>query len=394
MVSHRMLYVGLAALLPLTSCQDPAGPCDRPNACEIHGVDLFISDLEVVATQFDSIDGLGVVRPDTVEIKSVVRNRGDSISEPTMLVLDYTDAYEDSVLIPPLRPGEAHVERTRLATWTGGWRFHLASTGHDIESVTGKLLITDADSTNNRVVSAQVHVAIAVLEVTLALADTDVWVGESVAARLAISNQSKHGGFPPTAVGFALRTLPPLRDIAGVTTFGMHDLPEIPPSSRYEEDLFLTVPSRAAWQYVAHDYVIHPVLADAGTGDTGPVGLPWLPGVATITLHPDYRACEPVLLVPDTLVWAPYVCNVPAPIYVFELQVRAGHGYGIEQPDPDNPGATIYTLDGLKWGNVYEGMLLQFAEPGTYWVSDWLGRKFDIPSARSMRLREWPNSSP
>ena len=405
MVSHRTLYVGLATLLPLTSCQDPAGPCDRPNACEVPGVDLLISELELVAEQFDSVDGLGVVRADTVEIRSVVRNRGDSTSEATTLVLRYTHAGnpaaplagEDSVQIPPLRPGESHLERTRLATWPSAWGYLLAATNTDTVSVAAKLLITDTDSTNNEVVSARAHVAIALLEVTLAPADTDLWVGEPVAARLTIANRSRHGHFAPTAIGFSLRTLPPLRDLAGLTTttFGMHDVPAVAPSSQYEEDLVLTVPSRAAWQYVAHDWVIHPVLAAAGTGDTFPA-LPWLPGVATITLHPDYRACEPALLIPDTLVWAPYVCDVPEPMYVFELQVRADHMYGIEQPDPYNPGATIYTPDGLKWGDVYEGMLLQFAEPGTYWVGDFLGRWYDIPSARSMRLREWsiePSSS-
>ena len=401
MVSHRTLYVGLATLLPLTSCQDPAGPCDRPNACEVPGVDLLISELELVAEQFDSVDGLGVVRADTVEIRSVVRNRGDSTSEATTLVLRYTHAGnpaaplagEDSVQIPPLRPGESHLERTRLATWPAAWGYLLAATNADTVSVAAKLVITDADSTNNEVVSARAHVAIALLEVTLAPADTDLWVGEPVAARLTIANRSRHGHFAPTAIGFSLRTLPPLRDRAGLTTFGMHDVPAVAPSSQYEEDLVLTFPSRAAWQYVAHDYVVHPVLAAAGTGDTVPIGLPWLPGVATITLHPDYRACEPVLLVPDTLVWAPHVCDVPGPMYVFELQVRADHTYGIEQPDPDSPGATIYTANGLVWGDAYEGMDLQFTEPGTYWVVDHVWRKYDIPPARSMRLREWATES-
>src|SRR3970040_75459 len=94
----RTVCVGFALLLPLAGCRDPAGPCDRPNACEVQGVDLYIPKLELVTTRFDSVDGLGVVRADTIEIESVVRNRGDTISEPVFLVPRYPWGYEDSLL--------------------------------------------------------------------------------------------------------------------------------------------------------------------------------------------------------------------------------------------------------------------------------------------------------
>jgi hypothetical protein len=389
----RKLCLGFALPMLLAGCQDPAGPCDRPNACEVHGVDLFITHLELVTTRFDSIDGLGVVRSDTVEIESVVRNRGDTISEPTILILRYTYASEDSAVVPALRPGESHVERTRLATWFGGWSYMGVAAG-DTARVLAQLLLPDADTSNNWGISPQVHIALPMLEMALALADTDIWVNEPVAARLTMWNRSRHATLGPKAVGFFLRTPPPQSDLAGATTFGMHDVPPLPPSSRYEEDLVLTVPSRAGWQDQGGRFTLHPVLAGAGASDS-PNPFPMLSSVATITLHPDYRACEPALLKPDSVVLAPYVCNVPVPIYVFELEAHADRLYGIEQPDMPYPGATVFRADGSRWGNVFPGMRVQFAAPGTYWVVDyWGGGWYDTPPVRVMRLREWPQPDP
>ena len=76
---RSVLLLGTGLLLLFGACDDPADPCDRPYACEVQGVDLDIVQLDIVTTRYDSLDGLGIVRSDTLEIEAVMRNRGDTI---------------------------------------------------------------------------------------------------------------------------------------------------------------------------------------------------------------------------------------------------------------------------------------------------------------------------
>ena len=315
-------------------------------------------------------------------------------SAPAVLVVRYLHwPFDDSIAIPSLRPGETYRAQTRLPTTIGGfWDFYEADNRGDTVTVTGELLLLDADSSNNTRVSPVVHMAMPLIDMTLAMADTDLWVNVPYTARLTISNSSPYAEFTARSAGFYLLTRPSY-DQAGLTTFGMHDIPAIPASSDYVEDLVITIPSRASWQHKSGIFGLHPVLMGLGARDSIFPLAYFHPGV-TITLHPDYYSCEPALLVPDSLVWAPFICEIPSPFYVFQLEARTDREYSIEQPGPDLPGASIYSAEGVRWRDIYPGTHVRFPEPGTWWIVDYLGRVDDPPPAHSMRLLEWPVPKP
>ena len=387
MVLLRKMCAGLALFLPLAGCRDPAGPCDPRYACEVHGVDLYIPQLEIVATRFDSIDGLGIIEPDPALVDFTVRNRGDTLSAPVTLVLDYSPAFPDSLQIPSLRPGQSHSRRDTITTREVGFRYR----GDDDSSwVRAELLINDADTTNNRAESRKVHVAVGILEVSLTMPG-DVRVNVPFDAQLVVRNLSGRASLPPLAIGFRLYTPVDLGGhAAGQEAFSTHDIPALPPGGRYVRESLMVTP-RASHQNSVMELVVWSMIARAGASDLS-IGS-WVdvlyhvkgPGV---TVHPDYRACRPALLQPDTVVWAPIVCDVPYRFALFELQARPDQIYRIDHSDPRHPSAWLCTDDGERisgWG-VEER---QFPEGGTFWVED--GPRSHLETGpRPMLLRARP----
>ncbi len=385
-----MLWIGFVLTLPLTGCQDPTAPCDRPNACEVSGVDLYISHLEIVANRFDSIDGLGIVDPDPLIVEVTVQNRGDSISAPATLVVHYLYAESDSLLIPPLGPGYSQFFRDTIATWEPSGSFRHVEGGTspisgDTSSATAQVLIADSDTTNNRRVSAIVHVAVPLIEASIELQASDVWVNVPFQAHVAVNNISRYAALDGRAFGFHLFIMP-AGDIPGWVGFGARDLPPLPPGDGYTIDE-LTVTLAAAWQHEAKKYRIVPVLAPIGTRDSTLLWdgrrLRW--GVSdTVTIHPDYHACQPTQLRPDTLVWAPVVCTSPSGFGLFMLDARPDRLYAIEQAT--YPGAGVYNDAGERLGSVSPGQWFYFTIPGTKWLVDFRGDKSEV--ARAITLRE------
>jgi len=387
----------------LTTCHDSAGPgdpCDRALACEVAGVDLFIPQLLVVADEEDANTGLGIVDPDSVDLQFSVANRGDSVSPPAMLALLYGSVEKgaplvftsaqagDTLLVPPLEPGAKHSRRITVGAWESADRPRHGEWYDNSSFAEAQLLLHDTDTTNNVQRSAKVHVRIAVLEFELALPDSILTVNLPFAARLKISNVSRHGTLPPMAVGFWLHKIIGSM-VGGTTGFGTHDMPGIPPLGKYERELRLEIPPTAAWNHERQRYIVITSISPTGTKDT----LLWrganqrlIDNGPEIWVRPDYRACQPALLRPDSVAVSPLVCRNPFTFYVYELQARPDREYSIEQED--NPGATIYSPDGAKVLDILPGWWIHFPSPATYFVVDLVER--DPPPVRSMVLRERP----
>lgn len=392
--------------LILASCGDPAGPCDHRFACEVTGVDLYVPELNVVTDQRDPTTGLGIADGSPVELEFTVRNRGDSTSAPASLVLRFghvsTGVTSDSTLpqhpadtvaIPPLRPGESYQHHTVFDTWERkdnprqAYEYNTDDTSFGV----AELLVADRDSSNNRRLSASVHVRVALLDMKLVVPDTALWVGRPFPARLTITNVSRHGALPAAGVGFWLCEVagPSHCDVAGDMGFGTHDMTLIPPGGRYDRDLTLTVPSAAGSQAEIGEYVVIIKVVEPGTRDT----LLWRGGEwisdagPRIRLHPDYRACQPPLLVADQPATAPLVCKHPQQFFVYELAARADREYLIEQPD--NPGATVYRREGSKVMDINPNTWYRFNEAETYWIVDFVTWQYRT-TTRTIVLRERP----
>lgn len=158
------LALGSLALLP-AACDDPAGPCAPAFACEIEGVDLFVDELEILADERDPSDGRGVIEAGLASVRVRVRNRGTEPSPPAPIALGYgTDlgsavTFPDTLSVPGLPPGGTWEGRTTLLTWDGGPGDPGDATGY----ATAELVIADADTANNRLVSEPVYVRLSIV---------------------------------------------------------------------------------------------------------------------------------------------------------------------------------------------------------------------------------------
>lgn len=385
----------LVPFLALLACRDATGPCDLPFACQVSGVDLEISNLEVVSSERDAITGLAVVDADSIDVTFTVRNRGDSISAPTSLVLEYlmpdsgwAAADPDTLAIPSLRPGKSHQHRLTFVTWESPKRprWWEGPQGDRAYFAAHLPELNDADSANNRATSRTVHVRVPVLQVSFAIADTALWINRPFNARVIITNLSRHGALPPASIGFRLMRMP-TTTLGGPNGFGTHDFPGVPPSGRYERDLVLSISQYAAWSYSVEDYYLIVTIAPPGTRDS----LLWradrwldVDGVR-VNVHPDYEACAPAELRVDTAAVAPLVCTNNSNFYVFRFQPRTDREYSFEQQGP-NPGATIYRPDGSKVMDVYPGWWLHFHNPETYYLIDHVWP--NPPPTRTIVLRD------
>jgi len=405
-VSVGRKLLGALALVPvLAACgddpADPAGPCDRGFACEVAGVDLFVERLEFVAEEHDPETGLGIIEPSPVEIEFSVANRGDTISEPVVLVLRYgywadysggSPAPEDSVEIPPLGPGERHEQRVVIESPEWAVRPQLAGSG-DRWHATAVLLAQDADTANNRAQSADVHVKIAVVDLSFTFEDTALWVNQPFRMHLTIANRSRHGALPASSMGFFLVDYPDY--IISTVAFGRHDVPVVAPESEYEEDLLITISPAATWNDQTYEFLVLGAFMPPGTSDSTVYSHPewWfsrfmIEPAQFVNVHPNYRACGAVPLVVGEFVAAPLVCTEPSPVYFFELTARTDRAYGIEQMH-EPVGATIYSAAGAKLRNIFPGERIVFHEPGTYFIGDFVSGG-NPPPVRFMRLIEEP----
>ena len=405
-VGRKLLSV-LALGLALAACRDdPAGPCARGFACQVAGVDLFVERLEIVAAERDPETGLGIIEPSPVEIEFSVANRGDTISEPAILVLRYGSnpgypgspgslAPDDSVQIPPLGPGERHEQRVVIESPEWAVRPQLAAlTRGDRWHATAVLLVQDADTANNRAQSADVHVKIPVVDLSFSFEDTALWVSQPFKMHLTITNRSRHGALPASSVGFFLVEWD---YVISTVAFGTHDVPAVAPESEYEEELLITISPAATWNDRVHQFLVMAVFMPAGRTDSTlyPPTEWWFWWYMTepaqfVNVHPNYRACGAVPLVVGEFVAAPLVCTDPAPVYFFELAARTDRAYGIEQGGPpENWGASVYSAEGAHLRNIFPGERMVFSEPGTYFIGDFFPSS-NPPPERFMRLIEEP----
>lgn len=381
------LLLGVALLLSATACQDPSDPCDRPHACEVQGVDLSISHLEIVASRFDSIDGLGVVDPDLVPVDFEVRNRGDSASLAAVLVLSlHWAASPDSLDIPPLAPGESYGARHTVHT-----RHILYERTHDdaFAWVTAVLLVVDADTANNQLLSTKVHVAVPVIQIAVTLSPTDITVNVPFHARVIVDNVSRFAALPSVTLGFCVVPVDDQGCLSGDEGFGARVMGSIPPLGRYDQTLSLIVPRDATIQNAARSHQFVTLLLPPGTPDSLVTTRHLWFGAwigPEFALHPDYHACQPELLRPDTPVTAPIECRKPSPFALFELQARTDLLYTIEQQA--YPGAEVYDDTGNFLGLTYPGWHFYFAAAGTKWLADFAGSPDE--TTRTMTLRQEP----
>lgn len=389
----------LLPAFPLLTCSDPSGPCDRPSACEMPGVDLYVEVVEILSAAFDPADGLRIVEPGPVTIHVSVRNRGDAVSLPGAVELGYGRSADgefvlkadlDTVPTPALRPGESFQFTIDLETYEIVDRPRTPAID-GLTYATAAILDPDADPTNNFRESPRVHVRIAVLDAVLELSTSSIDVNKSYPARLKIRNSSAHGAAPPAVVGFLLFDLG--GEYSSVLGFGIHDIPAIEPLGVYEEELLVTVPAESAWQHSAQQARIWIRTAPPGTSTTQLINS-WKGvnvGGPVVSIRPDYAACAPPLLQADSAVVSLLTCTNPLPFYVFELGATADRWYAIEQER--FPGVTIYSPAGERLGDWYPGQWIRFAAPGQYFLVDFELEKYPQPS-KYIILRALPPGVP
>lgn len=393
----------LLFLLPALGCTDPADPCDQPNACEADGIDLAVVEVALVTDGVHPATGLGLVPSDTVEITYSVRNRGSEHSEASRMVVDYGDLAgghglltPDTQAVPALRPGELHQGRVRLESWEAIYGARAA--GSDTARASVRVLLPDADTSNNVVESARVHRRIALTRLDVEVPDTVVSLTVPFTVQIRTTNESAVAAMPAGALGFMVllcesATAYYCSAVLDTRGFGVRPWPALAPGETHAEELALSVPLYGADNIRPARYRLVTMLGPSDLHESTLYGLHWLfNDDVSLSVHPNFEACDPVRLRPDTTVAAPLVCSIPNRTYVFELHARSDHEYSFEQGAA--PGATVKRADGSKVMDVLPGTWYRFTEPGPLYVVDYLPVSEPTTPTRSMTLRERPLTSP
>jgi hypothetical protein len=332
---------------------------------------LYIPYFEFVAAQFDSVLGLPAIDPELVHLAFVVRNRGDSISAPAKLVVWYSSTYQDTVVIPPLRPGQSQPGNVTFEpkpskpklTW-------ICHPGSCTRHARAELLLEDADTSNNRLESPEVLEAMPELDIRISTDEEDVRMNVPFEAEVVVTNLSRFATLEPIAIGFAVVTPPGYGgEVATWVAFGTHDMAALPPGGQYVIDR-LTITPAASYEAWRIDAALWAWIGPMGSTDSTLLRFPgWWKEGPTLTIHPDYRACEPALLRPDTVVWAPVFCAEPWDFALFELPANPDYVYWIEQADTSYITTWLCTDEGERLGG-WRTEERYFPEGGTYWIVD------------------------
>ena len=373
--------VALLALIT-AACGDDGGGCTPAAPCTTRPADLAVSSVTIVSPgTTHPVTGLPIV--DSLRVRYVVRNLGDSIAPPAQVRVRtiFIDAIVDSV--PALQPRDSMV---RIVVLPHTALFYGVYEDHDRDIVHVEL---DAPATdpqhNNFGQSAPVHLALPVLDVTMQpLNEPRVRVNDPLRLSITITNRS-----PTTAArNIQLRHCLWEYDVAcwadNWTAFGNIPLPDLAPGETRTINYTTSIPPTAMEEGFRSYALAGCVTSRADTAayrdyESTSDGT-WVCGSGgLIEVWPDYEACAPpVLSAQPVTLSAPNCGKYPLPnepgnwdfltrkqYFVFALDAEAGR---------------TYQLAGLQDFGVYDNMgngahdldaapdRVAFAQPGRYYI--------------------------
>ena len=385
----RGLYkIGVLAVL-IAGCAEERADCTPLDPCRgTSPADLAITSVTIASSgPAHPVTGLPIV--DSLRVRYVVRNLGDSIAPPVQarLSINFYDHVTDQVpAVPPRDSVIRNVTVPHSALFYSRAANPPRDPDHDRDHVRVALeAAADDPQHNNFAESSPVHLALPVLEVTMEpLNEPRVRVNDPLRLTITVTNRS------PTvaARNIQLRHCLWMYDVAcwsdNWTAFGNIPLPDIGPGETRTLSYTTAIPPTAMEEGFRIYSLTSCVTARADTASyrhyQSTHNGTWVcAGAGLIEVWPDYEACAPPVLTaqPVTLT-APNCGRYPPPnepgnfdfllrkqFFVFALDAEAGRTYELtglpEFGVVDNTGRTAPDLDAAP-------ARVRFAQPGRYYI--------------------------
>lgn len=151
----RRLLFGMTLMLAACGSDIVApGTCTIATGCAIDGIDLAVVSLSVDSSSLVNRFGtIAVVDAHNLELSVLLKNRGTQSAPSGQRIALSAFGVTDTSLTPALAPGDSAVLRTTLRT---NRAYFYGGNQSELQSIKARLLYSDADESNNSVISEEV----------------------------------------------------------------------------------------------------------------------------------------------------------------------------------------------------------------------------------------------